>query len=211
LEKINPSGKFALMGKCIGDACSHPDMRYEWEVYTVKKITDDGKIIWELDVAVMEAVAQYTKDVVFVIKKFTLTPSKLYRFTLKGGIIGGAKGLAQRNGFTNTPPKGGNCFPDTYVGEAMQTTFTFTCENWEDEDLPLRYEFVYYNEIGAESLFLFGASNIASGKLPMGAEKDNFTIRFDVRIIDVYEATSVVSFNVSVSLIGIRISYRNIF
>lgn len=34
----------------------------------------------------------------------------------------------------------------------------------------------------------------------MGAEKDNFTIRFDVRVIDVFEATSVVSFNVTVRI-----------
>lgn len=199
MEKINPSGKYALMGTCKGDICDDPDMTYEWEVYTVKETTPEGKIIWELDTKVMKAVDQYRKDKVFVIKKFTLTPSKLYRFTLKGGLVDGAQGLAQRNGFTNTPPKGGRCFSDKEEGEAMETMFKFTCEDWEDEDIPLRYEFIYFNGEGAESLFFFGASNIASGKLPMGPEKDNFTIRFEVRIIDVYEATSVVSFNVSVS------------
>ena len=186
------------MSTCKGEACKNPDMQYEWEVYTVKEITPEGKIIWELDTHVMKAVEQYRREVVFVIKKFTLTPGKLYRFTLRAGLSDGSKGLAQRNGFTNTPPKGGRCFSDYDEGEAMTTLFTFTCLDWEDEDIPLRYEFVYYNEVGAESLFFFGASNVATGKLPMGAEKDNFTIRFDVRIIDVYEATSVVSFNVTV-------------
>ena len=188
------------MGTCKGDVCEDPNMTYEWEVYTVKEIAKDGKITWELDTKVMQAVEQYRREVVFVIKKFILTPGKLYRFTLKGGLAdGSAKGLAQRNGFTNTPPVGGRCSSDKTQGEAMESLFTFTCNDWDDQDIPLRYEFVYYNDQGAESLFFFGASNVASGKLPMGAEKDNFTIRFDVRIIDVFEATSVVSFNVTVS------------
>ena len=69
------------MGKCEGEVCGHPDMLYEWEVYTVKDITAEGKIIWELDTKVMEAVDQYRREVVFVVKKFTLTPGKLYRFS----------------------------------------------------------------------------------------------------------------------------------
>ena len=189
------------MGKCKGDVCNDPNIQYSWEVYTVKKITNAGQIIWELDTEVMKAVEQYRKELVFVIKKFTLTPEKLYRFTLIGGLEDGAKGLSQRNGFTNTPPTGGKCFSDIEEGEAMESEFTFTCEGWEDPDTPLRYEFVYYNEDGGESLFFFGPSNVAKGKLPLGSESNNYTMKVDVRIIDVFEATTVVTFNVTVSQI----------
>lgn len=198
MEKINPSGKLALMGTCKGDACAD-GIQYEWEVYKVKGETAEGKIIWELDEEVMTAVEQYRKELVFVIKKFILTPGKLYRFTLIGGVEGGAKGLTQRNGLTNTPPKNGDCFAEQEEGEAMETLFTFTCEGWEDEDVPLRYEFVYFNDQGAESLFFFGISNVAQGKLPIGDEKNNFTTRMEVRIIDVFDATAKVTLYLKVS------------
>lgn len=198
MEKINPSGKLALMGVCNGDACGE-DIQYEWEVYKVKNQTAEGKIIWELDQDVMIAVEQYRKELVFVVKKFTLTPGKLYRFTLIGGVANGSKGLSQRNGLTNTPPKNGDCFVDHKEGEAMETLFTFSCEGWEDEDVPLRYEFVYFNDQGAESLFFFGVSSVASGTLPLGDEKTNFTTRMEVRIIDAFDATARVTLYVRVS------------
>lgn len=198
MEKINPSGKLALMGTCKGDVCSE-DIKYEWEVYKVKNQTAEGKIIWELDEDVMKAVEQYRKELVFVVKKFILTPGKLYRFTLIGGVEGGPKGLSQRNGLTNTPPKNGECVAEQEQGAAMETLFTFRCDGWEDEDVPLRYEFVYFNEQGAESLFLFGISNVAEGKLPLGDEKTNFTTRMEARIIDAFDATAKVTLYVRVS------------
>ena len=125
----------------------------------------------------------------------------MYRFTLTGGLPGGKKGLAQRNGITNTPPIGGTCTTNDTVGEAMKTLFKFTCHGWMDEDIPLRYEYVYFNEQGAESLFYFGVKESSVGKLPLGNEKENHTIRMEIRIIDAYEATARVNLTVRVCIL----------
>lgn len=199
--KINPSGKLALMGTCVGNIC-RGNIGYEWFVFRAKaQAKKDKKIEWKLDKEVMQKVEQYRRELVFVIKKFILTPGRLYRFTLTGGVPGGKKGLAQRNGITNTPPVGGECATNDTMGEAMKTSFKFSCRGWDDEDRPLRYEYVYFNEQGSESLFYFGVAAFSSGKLPLGSEKRNYTIEMEIRIIDAYDATTKLNLSVQVRLV----------
>ena len=71
------------MGTCVGNICKG-NIQYAWEVYRAKGTPVPGKKIeWELDEETMEKVQQYTKELVFVVKKFILTPG-IQRFVSIG-------------------------------------------------------------------------------------------------------------------------------
>ena len=210
MNKINPSGKISFIGSCKGIVCGGRIL-YEWSVYREKikrnhsanepkkKTNPNAKIEWELDDIVTQQVEQYRRELVFVIKKFTLTPGRIYRFTLTAGPPGGNPGLAQRNGVTNIPPQDGNCGTYDIIGEAMTTEFEFWCTGWQDEDKPLRYEFIFFGEDNiTESLFYFGVDSKARATLPAGNEKHNFTLDIEMRVIDIYLATARVRFSIQV-------------
>ena len=197
LGKLNPSSKLSMMGKCTGDSCIG-NILYDWSIYIKNGTLPNGQIYWILDAYVMKQVEVYRKSLTFVVKKDLLQPDKVYKFKLEGGRLGGSKGLAQRNAITNSPPNGGYCSADTTVGEALETEFMFWCEKWDDEDVPLRYEFVYLNEVGSESLFYFGVDTMARTKLPLGIDKDNFTLVIQFRVIDAFGATAKTTLRVKV-------------
>ena len=103
-----------------------------------------------------------------------------------------------------TSPQAGTPFPPSspwwsHFWTAPYITHIRTLfSGWQDEDVPLRYEYVYFNDQGAESLFFFGVTEQSAGKLPLGDEKNNFTIGMEIRIIDAFDATAVVNFTVKV-------------
>ena len=43
---------------------------------------------------------------------------------------------------TNSAPRLGSCSVTPEMGYAVTTEFTISCKEWEDEDLPLTYEFM---------------------------------------------------------------------
>jgi hypothetical protein len=49
-------------------------------------------------------------------------------------------GFAEVAVAVNSPPSSGSFFASPYVGVALQTSFSLSCESWVDdaEDLPLR-------------------------------------------------------------------------
>ena len=217
--KINASEKFVLLGTCAGDACDSEDdacdnvnicndkTDFEWLVYIANKpLERKQNIDWHIDEQVIKHVEQYRRRSILVVKRFTLVPGNLYRFILFGRKSGDNKGLAMWYGMTDTPPVNGTCGTYTPVGVAMITEFTFWCDGWIDEDLPLYYEVVYFNKNiyingeKAETLFSFGMDNSSSGVLPIGDEDNNYMLPIEIRVIDTYGSIAKVMLTIQVTM-----------
>lgn len=156
--------------------------------------------MWELDEEVMNKTLAYQNELVFVVNRFILAPDRLYRFLLTGGLPEGPKGLAQTNGFTNTPPSGGSCGVTPSSGYSLNTIFTFWCKDWKDVDSPLRYEYVSIDATGVESLFYFGIDEKVTGMLPLGIQSRNYQLEMQIRVLDLYNAEAQYTVFVQVSL-----------
>ena len=73
-------------------------------------------------------------------------------------------------------------------GFTLVTEFIFTCTNWTDADLPLKYEFIYFRNNDLLNVVYKGQKNGEYTKLPVGEKTNNFTIDFRVRVADLFGA-----------------------
>ena len=83
-------------------------------------------------------------------------------------------------------------------GDALITEFTFACDNWQDPDLQLQYEFIYLTRHNLLNVAYKGVKTSLTTKLPAGERKNNSTIDFRVRVTDVLEAYTEVQTPVQV-------------
>ena len=85
---------------------------------------------------------------------------------------------------TNSPPVEGTCDVSPPSGVTLTTEFTFTCTDWQDPDLPLQYEFIYFTNNDLLNVVYQGVQTRKQTNLPSGYEANNFTIDFRVRVTD---------------------------
>eukprot|EP01033_Poteriospumella_lacustris_P006837 gene6837-4925_t len=104
----------------------------------------------------------------------------------------------------NGPPSAGMVEVEPSIGFAFNTTFYCQTSSWEDDSLPLTYDFRY--QVPPVSQFLFlqsaSASPSASGYLPAGNDGYDHRVVVVVRAYDVYSANASVSTNVTVTLMS---------
>ena len=93
------------------------------------------------------------------------------------------------------PPTGGKCYVTPNAGEELDTIFTFSCSEWQDEHQPLTYEmfFSHPNETLEPSsyqnsvLFFYGPSLVSHKAIfPVGKKNNDYFINIVVRIRDAY-------------------------
>jgi len=101
---------------------------------------------------------------------------------------GGLPGYSEYQVTTNGPPYGGVCKVNPQSGFTLVTEFIFTCTNWTDADLPLKYEFIYFRNNDLLNVVYKGQKNSEYTKLPVGGKTNNFTIDFRVRVADMFGA-----------------------
>ena len=114
-----------------------------------------------------------------------------YQVTVTGKTSQGHSSIGTYSFVTNSPPTGGTCKADKRQGKSLETVFVISCIGWQDDDLPLKYQFSYSSGDGIEIIFQFGNSSSAKGKLPVG--------ELDIRIL-VIDALG--------SLVGMRIPIK---
>ena len=87
---------------------------------------------------------------------------------------------------TNTPPYGGVCSASPPEGVALQTRFSLQCAGWQDEELPLKYEYYYRTEAGVKTLLHYAVSENPPEKLklPVGRAEKEYALRIFVRVED---------------------------
>ena len=136
---------------------------------------------------------------------FVTSPGRLfgnisYLVTVTGETSNGHSSVAKYKFNTNSPPVGGRCDVDTPRGEAMRTVFSFECSGWHDEDKPLKYKFLYKSTDGIEMVFQSSFANKASLTLPVGNEKDDYTLQVKIIILDSLGSSVETSVSVKVSI-----------
>lgn len=83
------------------------------------------------------------------------------------------------------------------MGEAIDTEFKISCENWWDPDLPLRYQFSYQTNFGIVVFYTGWQANVTT-ELPEGNKATNYSLQLKLQVIDSLDDSSVEIINVQV-------------
>ena len=180
--KLNPSGRMALQGMCTGASC-HGTLIFKWAV--LKDLSSSSNSSqWTEVLEIQELIITRVSSKSLVTKPGVLTPDTRYKFILTAQRPGGYRGYSEYHVTSNSPPVGGVCNVSQISGVALITEFTFTCDNWQDPDLQLQYEFIYLTNNDLLNVAYKGVKTSVTTKLPAGEKKNDFTIDFRVRVIN---------------------------
>jgi hypothetical protein len=156
---------------------------YEWSVLSNNLDLTDSSLL---------LTTRTSKDL--VLKAGVMQPGAQYEFGLLVFADNtGKPGKAYRTVVVNKAPTSGKCVATPPTGVAYNTSFTLQCSGFEDEDLPLRYEYKV-NRNGANiNLLVAEGSNKCETMLAPGK---NFLVAV---IYDFYGAETLVEFTVDVT------------
>ena len=91
----------------------------------------------------------------------------------------------------NSPPILGNFAISPETGIELSTLFTFSCSQWQDENLPLQYQFSYVSSTGNPVTVRSLAENtFASAQLPAGDVFSDFELVGIAQVFDSYLANT---------------------
>ena len=184
--KLNPSGRVALQGMCTGASC-HGNLIFKWMV--LKDLNNSSNSSqWTEVLEIQELISTRVSSKSLVTKPGVLTPDTRYKFILTAQRPGGYRGYSEYHVTSNSPPVGGVCNVSQISGVALITEFTFACDNWQDPDLQLQYEFIYLTNNNHLNVAYKGVKTSLTTKLPAGESENNFTIDFRVRVVDILGA-----------------------
>lgn len=105
---------------------------------------------------------------------------------------------------TNSLPHSGTCNASQTTLEAFVERVYITCQDWIDEHGIKRYEALVMLGSNQKRLLYFGDSSSFNLSLPMGNRSDNFTLRVQIKIFDIYEyAIFPMNFTVRSMILGL--------
>ena len=172
----------ALQGMCTGTSC-HGNLIFKWTVLRDLNYSSNSSQWTEIS-EIQELISTRVSSKSLVTKPGVLTPDTRYKFILTAQRPGGYRGYSEYHVTSNSPPVGGVCNVSQISGVALITEFTFACDNWQDPDPQLQYEFIYLTSNDLLNVAYKGVKTSVTIKLPAGEKKNNFTIDFRVRVID---------------------------
>ena len=184
--KLNPSGRMALQGMCTGVSC-HGNLIFKWTA--LKDFNNSSNSSqWSEILEIQELISTRVSSKSLVTRPGVLTPDTRYKFIFTAQRPNGYRGYSEYHVTSNSPPVGGVCNVSQTSGVALITEFTFVCDNWQDPDLQLQYEFIYLANNDIQNVAYKGAKTSLTTKLPAGEKENNFTIDFRVRVADILGA-----------------------
>ena len=172
----------ALQGMCTGASC-HGNLIFKWTVLRDLNYSSNSSQWTEIS-EIQELISTRVSSKSLVTKPGVLTPDTRYKFILTAQRSDGYRGYSEYHVTLNSPPVGGVCNVSQISGVALITEFTFACDNWQDPDPQLQYEFIYLTSNDLLNVAYKGVKTSVTIKLPAGEKKNNFTIDFRVRVID---------------------------
>ena len=105
-----------------------------------------------------------------IINKNSLQSKSKYNLTLLVASLKGAYGFSVLLFETAGEPENGYCAPSFSEGVSLETEFTFKCFDWQDTNLPLKYEFA----LGEEPMSYGTSPSSVSTVLPAGSPNEDF-------------------------------------
>lgn len=179
---MNPSGTMALQGMCSGASC-HGNLIFKWTVLQDLNNSSNSSQ-WTEVLEMQELISTRVSSKSLVTRPEVLTPDTRYKFILTAQRPGGNRGYSEYHVTSNSPPVGGVCNVSQASGITLITEFTFACDNWQDPDVQLQYEFIYLTDNNILNVAYKGVKTSVTTKLPAGERENNFTIDFRVRVTD---------------------------
>jgi hypothetical protein len=89
----------------------------------------------------------------------------------------------------NSPPKLGNFIISPSEGEELTTLFSFSCARWQDDNLPLQYQFSYLASTGNKlTMRSIAETSFTSLTLPAGENSRGYSIQGVADVFDSYLA-----------------------
>lgn len=189
-----PSSRLILESRCTGLLCSRAT-KYTWTMQILNK----GNQKWQEIQNLKEFLLTDRNSPNFVTSAGKLLGNASYVVTLKGETSNGRSSVVGYKFDTNSLPFGGTCDVDKRQGEALKTLFTFKCSGWNDEDKPLNYKFLHNSSDGTEITLQSGYASKASATLPVGDEKQHYTVQVLVIITDFLGSSVWTAISVKVS------------
>ena len=122
---------------------------------------------------------------------------QIYEIVLIGNTDGGEEGSSKRRVRMNEPPQNGRCIAKPPVGKPLDPMFTLTCTEFEDDEKPFHYEFLYSTSTNGKDKNTLGIGLEESRSditLPSGLQENEFNITLYARVSDRLGASTVVKF-----------------
>ena len=172
-------------------------LNYKWSLFQDTSNTSD-KSQWVEVSEIQQLIRTRLSSTTLVTYPRILAPDVRYKFVLSAQRQGGYPGYSEYQVTTNSPPVNGTCDVSPVSGVTLTTEFTFMCTDWQDPDLPLQYEYIYFTNNDLLNVAYQGVQRNKKMDLPAGEKENNFTIDFRVRVVDMFGEFTEVTIPVQV-------------
>lgn len=201
LGKINPQNKQVLSSMCEGDGCSSIQ-KYTWVFYSF----DVKNSNWRVLPQSINSTSLMDTGAALIINNFTqLLGFPIFKDEkLKLKVLGHINQFVhienEMEFILNAVPHRSNstdCVITPKEGLAMDTYFNISCENWEDDDVPLYFKFQYFGTFGL-ILLQSGLSPRISTQLLPGENITHYVYDIIIIVSDRYGASQTAYLSVKV-------------
>ena len=188
-RKASTSKEMVLHSLCKGQSCGIISSYY-WSIL-VSEI-DGSRVSWTQ----MGNLNDFTSTTIdgpdLVIRRkmsttnASLANDKRYKVCVTVEVDERSQLRAEYYFLTNSPPrvKRRGCQVTPSHGTATITEFTFYCEDFVDEDMPLRFQFAYVSNLGTLMVLQNSESNTLTTTLPLGEKERLYMVHLIVQIFD---------------------------
>ncbi|GCB81644.1 hypothetical protein scyTo_0022818 [Scyliorhinus torazame] len=203
-KTLNPTDRLILNGSCSN--CVRPSqIRYHWTLLSGSAVSEII-VDWQSDSSTGNTLSYMSVNPT----SFVHLIDGWYNFELRVTVPSGAYSVNRYHFYINSPPRVGRCVVTPKEGWALQTKFTVTCTNFEDNDRPLSYKVIaktFYLTSSIDSLknsllgtivyFGFNAES-PPFHLPVGSKWDQYLLIIAVQVFDTHGAYVQVNLKVKV-------------
>ncbi len=198
LNKINADDTLTITGTILSPASLSATMNYSLDSATSSLVDLSASSLTPIkkfySAASSNATATVTSYVYLALPANVLTAGVSYTFYLSAYLQ--SPGQSASSSITikvNAEPTPGYFTVTPESGTAMDTTFTFLCERWIDEDLPLTYLFGYQSA-GEQNVMIRVRSetSYAEKQLAAGLKVNDYVLITLAYIYDAYDASITV-------------------
>ncbi|XP_066275245.1 polycystin-1-like protein 2 [Branchiostoma lanceolatum] len=203
-RRANPSDRLVLVSTCSNCELNN-SVSYDWTLVGAPTGFGRSDVNWNKE----SITGKHLPDLVVRSGVFTVPGNYVLRVEVS--LEDGRRGFAEYSFETNEPPTVGSCTVTPFVGTALVTAFSVSCNGFHDQDTPLTYSYLY-NSGGERLASLSTASGemfslLHSGTtstmppqlLPVGQASRDYNVTLKVRVSDAFGATSSVKLYVQVN------------
>jgi hypothetical protein len=201
LNKINPSQSLQLIGAV--NLVAGLAGNVSWSVDSSSGLDLASVALSPLSQSISQSstATSQARQIYFVVPANALQGGLNYKFTLSVQVASLAMSSSTSlTILTNAAPLPGSFLVTPTAGEEVVDLFVFGCTQWQDDDLPISYQFSYRSVSGnAVIMKSVSQATFASFALPAGAAENAYQVTCLADILDHLNAYTTQSVNVQVT------------